>query len=300
MVAVEPKIQSQVKATPVDGGAVLSYNRKAMPTLYVVATPIGNLEDISLRAIRLLSEVGLIAAEDTRTTRHLLTAYGIKTPLTSYHEHNKQTKLSHLLAYLESGDLALVSEAGTPGISDPGHELIAAAIQRGIPVMPIPGPSVVITALIASGLPTNEFIYLGFLPRRKAERRSLLKSIAAQPRTIVAFEAPHRFLSALNDLMEVLGDRQIAACRELTKLHEEVFRGPVSQAIEHFPKPRGEFTLVIQGHTKGEQPEATDSLEEELRRLRQQGISAKEAASQVAKATGRPKKEVYKTWLRLP
>jgi len=268
--------------------------------LYIVATPIGNLEDISLRAIRLLSEVGLIAAEDTRTTRHLLTAYGIKTPLTSYHEHNKLTKLSHLLAYLESGDLALVSEAGTPGISDPGHELIAAAIQRGIPVIPIPGPSVVITALIASGLPTNEFIYLGFLPRRKTERRSILKSISNQRCTIIAFEAPHRLVSALNDLMEVLGDRQIVVCRELTKLHEEIFRGPVSQAIEHFPKPRGEITLVIQGHTKGYKPEADDSLEEKLRRLRQQGISAKEAVPQVAKTTGRPKKEVYRVWLSLP
>ena len=267
--------------------------------LYIVATPIGNLEDVSLRAIRILGEVGLIAAEDTRKTRHLLAAYGIKTPLTSYHEHNKLTKLSHLLAYLESGDLALVSEAGTPGISDPGYELIVAATQRGIPVVPIPGPSIVITALTASGLPTNQFIYLGFLPRRKAERRSLLKSIANEPRTIIAFEAPHRLLSTLNDLMEVLGDRQIAVCRELTKLHEEIFRGTVGQAIEHFPEPRGEFTLIIQGKAKGDQPEATNSLEEELRFLRQQGISAKEAVAQVAELTGRPKKEVYRAWLRL-
>ena len=218
-----------------------------MPTLYVIATPIGNLEDISLRALRLLREVKLVAAEDTRTTRHLLNAYEIKTSLTSYHEHNKKAKLGYLLSCLEKDDIALVSEAGMPGLSDPGYEFITAAIARGIPVVPIPGASAVTTALVVSGLPTEQFVYLGFLPRRQGKRRRLFNSVANEPRTIVAFEAPHRLRETLSDIQETLGDRQLAICRELTKFYEEVFRGKVSQAIEHFTEPRGEFTLVIGG-----------------------------------------------------
>jgi 16S rRNA (cytidine1402-2'-O)-methyltransferase len=216
-------------------------------TLYLVATPIGNLEDITLRALRILQEVNLIAAEDTRKTKHLLATYGIKTRLTSYHAHNEKTKLAYLLSQLKEKDIALVSEAGMPGLSDPGYELIAAAIQRDIPVVPIPGPSVVLTALVASGLLIRRFLYLGFLPRKGGERRRLLKSIAAETPTIVAFESPHRLLPTLKDLMEILGDRRIAVARELTKIHEEVFRGRVSEAIGHFIQPRGEFTLVIEG-----------------------------------------------------
>jgi 16S rRNA (cytidine1402-2'-O)-methyltransferase len=218
-----------------------------MPTLYLVATPIGNLEDMSLRAIRILSQVRLIAAEDTRKTKRLLSAYNIKTPLVSYYEHSKLSKLSQLLRQLEEGDIALVSEAGMPGISDPGYELVTAAIEHGIPVVPIPGPSAVLAALAISGLPANQFLFLGFLPRRKGERRRLLQSIALETHTIVAFEAPHRLLKALADVLEVLGNRRIAICRELTKIHEEVFRGTISQALEHFTTPRGEFTLVIEG-----------------------------------------------------
>jgi 16S rRNA (cytidine1402-2'-O)-methyltransferase len=221
-----------------------------MPVLYVIATPIGNLEDISLRALRLLQEVKLIAAEDTRTTRHLLNAHNIKTPLTSYHEHSKRAKLDYLLNYLKKEDLALVSEAGMPGLSDPGYELIVAAIERGISVVPIPGASAVITALVVSGLPTDQFIYLGFLPRRKGQRQRLLSSIVDEPRTIVAFETPHRLGEALSDIGEILGNRRLSVCRELTKVHEEVFRGRVSQAREHFAEPRGEFTLVIEGKTR--------------------------------------------------
>jgi 16S rRNA (cytidine1402-2'-O)-methyltransferase len=221
-----------------------------MPVLYVIATPIGNLEDISLRALRLLREVKLIAAEDTRATRHLLNAYNIKTPLTSYHEHSKRAKLDYLLDYLEKEDLALVSEAGMPGLSDPGYELIIAAIERGIPVVPIPGASAVITALVVSGLPTDQFLYVGFLPRRKGQRQRLLSSIADEPRTIVAFETPHRLGDALNDIEEILGDRRLSVCRELTKVHEEIFRGRVSQAKKHFVEPRGEFSLVIEGKTR--------------------------------------------------
>ncbi len=221
-----------------------------MPVLYVIATPIGNLEDISLRALRLLREVQLIAAEDTRTTRRLLNTYNIKTPLTSYHEHSKRAKLDYLLDYLEKEDLALVSEAGMPGLSDPGYELIVAAIERGISVVPIPGASAVITALVVSGLPTDQFFYVGFLPRRKGQRQRLLSSIVDEPRTIVAFETPHRLGDALNDIEEILGDRRLSVCRELTKVHEEIFRGRVSQAREHFVEPRGEFSLVIEGKTR--------------------------------------------------
>jgi len=221
-----------------------------MPVLYVIATPIGNLEDISLRALRLLQEVKLIAAEDTRTTRHLLNAHNIRTPLTSYHEHSKRAKLDYLLDYLEKEDLALVSEAGMPGLSDPGYELIVAAIERGIYVVPIPGASAVITALVISGLPTDQFIYIGFLPRRKGQRQRLLSSIVDEPRTIVAFETPHRLREALSDIEEILGNRRLSVCRELTKVHEEIFRGRVSQAREHLVEPRGEFTLVIEGRTR--------------------------------------------------
>lgn len=221
-----------------------------MPALYVIATPIGNLEDISLRALRLLQEVKIIAAEDTRTTRHLLNAYNIKTPVTSYHEHSKRAKLDYLLSQLEEEDVALVSEAGMPGLSDPGYELIGAAIDHGISVVPVPGASAVITALVVSGLPTDQFLYLGFLPRRHGQRQRLLASIVDETRTIVAFETRHRLKEALSDIEEVLGDRRLVVCRELTKIHEEVIRSRVSQAREYFTNPRREFTLVIEGRTR--------------------------------------------------
>ena len=228
-----------------------------MPALYVVATPIGNLEDISLRALRTLREVQLIAAEDTRRTKKLLTTYDIKTPMTSYHEHNKRTKLDYILGCLEGGDVALVCDAGMPGISDPGHEMIVAAAQRGIPIVPIPGASIVITALAVSGLPAEQFIYLGFLPHKNSAKRHLLESIAYESRTIIALESPHRLSTTLDDILPVLGDRKIAVCRELTKIHEEVFRGTVSQAIEYFTEPRGEFTLVIEGKREKDKPHLT-------------------------------------------
>ena len=221
-----------------------------MPILYVIATPIGNLEDISLRALRVLGEVKLIAAEDTRKTRRLLNAYNIGTPLTSYNEHTSRAKLGNLLDYLEKEDLALVSEAGIPGLSDPGYDLIVGAVEGGISVVPIPGASAVITALVVSGLPTDQFVYVGFLPRRKGQRERLLSSIVDEPRTIVAFETPHRLSAALNDVEEILGDRRVCVCRELTKVHEEIFRGRVSQAREHFVEPRGEFSVVIEGKTR--------------------------------------------------
>lgn len=277
------------------------YNPLAMATLYLVATPIGNLEDMSQRAIRILGEVTLIAAEDTRRTRQLLAAYGLRTPLTSYHEHSRKSKLPYLLGRLEQEDVALVSDAGMPGISDPGYELVKGAIERGVPVIAIPGASVLTTALAVSGLPANQFVYIGFLPRRKGERRRLLESIDTERRTIVALEAPHRLLSSLTDVEEILGDRGIAICRELTKVHEEVFRGTVSQAIAHFAQPRGEFTFVIEGYRQEEKKAGiTDSVREELHRLRIEGVPAKEAVAQLASRTKLPKNALYKAWLELP
>lgn len=238
----------------------LGYNYCVIvPVLYVIATPIGNLEDITLRALRVLGEVQLIAAEDTRTARKLLNRYDIKTRLTSYYEHNKKNKMPVLLEMLEEQDIALISEAGTPGISDPGYELIKGAIEKGYQVVVLPGPSAVTTAVAASGLPADQFIYLGFLPRKKGEKRRLLGSVSSEPRTIVCFESPHRVGDSLSAMLETLGDRSIAVCREMTKLHEEVYRGLLSMAAKHFQKPRGEFTIVIQG---------TGNLKKSLRKAR--------------------------------
>ena len=270
-----------------------------MPALYIVATPIGNLEDISLRALRTLREVKLIAAEDTRRTRQLLAVYDIKTPTTSYHERNKLAKLEYILSRLEDGDVALVSDAGMPGISDPGHELIVAASQRGIDIIPIPGASVVVTALAVSGLDTGQFIYLGFLPHKAGARRRLLQSVAEVTATIVILESPHRLPAALKDILAVLGDREIAVCRELTKLYEEVFRAKVSQAVAHFTEPRGEFTLVIEGNKEPAKPQLTEAVEKRLRALRRSGVAAKQAVAEVAAETGLSKKEIYKAWLKL-
>ncbi|MBT3362473.1 MAG: 16S rRNA (cytidine(1402)-2'-O)-methyltransferase [Chloroflexi bacterium] len=267
--------------------------------LYIVATPIGNLEDMSLRAIRILGEVGLIAAEDTRKTRILLKHYQIKTKLTSYYEHSKQAKTTQLIDRLASGqDIALVSEAGMPGISDPGYELIAAAIENDIEVVPIPGPSAITTALVASGLPPSQFTYLGFLPRKKSDRKKLLESVAHITHTLIAYESPHRIKASLSDIELVLGNRHIAVCRELTKLHEEVFRGNVSDAIEHFENPRGEFTLVIEGATDEKQVD-TGLIETELRQLKKDGIKAKAATAQISKKYGLTRNEVYNIWLSL-
>ena len=219
-----------------------------MAALYVVATPIGNLEDITLRALRTLKEVDLIAAEDTRKTRRLLSAYDIHTPLTSFHEHSGKGKVEQILRVLsEDKAVALVSEAGTPGINDPGYPLIKAAIEEGIDVIPMPGPSAPIAALVVSGLTSHRFTYLGFLPRKKGERRKVLASLSEDAGTLVLLESPHRLIKSLEDILEVLGDRRIAVCREMTKIYEEIYRGRISEALEHFKQPRGEFTLVVEG-----------------------------------------------------
>jgi 16S rRNA (cytidine1402-2'-O)-methyltransferase len=270
-----------------------------MPVLYVVATPIGNLEDITLRALRVLREVKLIAAEDTRKTRRLLTHYDIKTPLTSYYEHNKLSKLDYILGKLKEDDVAIVSEAGMPGISDPGYELIATANRENITIVPVPGPSAVTTALAVSGLPTDRFIYIGFLPNRSGARRRVLESISNEIGTIITLEAPHRLKAALEDILAVLGERRLAISRELTKLHEEVFRGTVSKAIKYFAEPRGEFTLVIEGKTTKEKPSVTEAIERQLQQMKLTGTRAKEAVAVVAVETGLPRKELYRTWLSL-
>ena len=270
-----------------------------MPTLYVVATPIGNLEDISLRALRTLREAKLIAAEDTRKTKRLLKAYDITTHITSYYEHNKKSKLGYILKQLEEGDVALVSEAGTPGISDPGYELVIAAREKDIPVVAIPGPSAIITALAVSGLPADRFTYIGFLPRKSAERQRSLQSIGDEVGTIVAFETPHRLQEALADMLSILGDRRVSICRQLTKMHEEVFRGTISQAQQYFNKPRGEFTLVIEGREDKEKPKVTGDVIKQLKALKASGAKAREAVAQVALETDLSRKEIYRAWLRL-
>jgi 16S rRNA (cytidine1402-2'-O)-methyltransferase len=270
-----------------------------MPILYVVATPIGNLEDISQRAIRTLREVKLIAAEDTRKTRRLLTHYDIKTPMTSYYEHNKVTKLDYILKRLKEEDIALVSEAGMPGISDPGYELIVASSLQNIPVVPIPGPSAIITALAVSGLPTDRFTFIGFLPNKAGARHRILESVKDEPGTIIVLEAPHRLRASLDEIFITLGDRHIAVCRELTKLHEEIFRGTISEAAKHFTEPRGEFTLVLEGKGMKDKPRLTDAIERQLHQMYLKGATAREAIATVAGETGLKKNELYQTWLKL-
>ena len=215
--------------------------------LYIVSTPIGNLEDITLRAIRTLKEVDYIAAEDTRTSGVLLKKYEITTPMTSYHSYSTDAKLEHIVRLLKDGkNVALISDAGTPGISDPAYTLIRRAIEEGIQICPIPGPSSLLAGLVMSGKAMHQFLYLGFLPLKKG-RQTLLKSLVDCPYTIVIFESPHRVLRTLEDLLEFWGDREIAICREITKIYEEALRMKVSEAIEHFKKnsPRGEFVFVV-------------------------------------------------------
>jgi 16S rRNA (cytidine1402-2'-O)-methyltransferase len=267
-----------------------------MGTLYLVATPIGNLEDLNPRALRTLREVRLIAAEDTRHTRQLLTHFNIHTPLTSYFEHNKLSKLDVILSALAEGDVALVSDAGTPGINDPGYELVHAALGAGHSVSPVPGPSAPLAALAASGLPADAFLYLGYLPRKSSERKEFLKKVIEQPYTLVFLEAPHRLLDALTDLLDVLGDRSMAAARELTKLHEQFVRGPISKVIAHFVQfePRGEFVLIVGGrHEITSQRWSEEKLSAQVSRELKNGGKAKEISALLATPSGWSKKEIY-------
>jgi len=251
-----------------------------------------------MRALRVLREVRLIAAEDTRTTQILLRNYGINTRIVSYNEHNMDHRTPQLLATMKTGDVALVSEAGTPGVSDPGHELIAATIAAGHSVVPIPGPSAIIAALVTSGLPMRQFTFLGFLSRRPAERRRALAQIAVEARTLVVFESPHRLRQTLEDLRQILSGRRLAVCRELTKVFEEVFRGTAAEALTHFPDPRGEFTIVIEGATDQPRPLSDDEIRRYLQEAKDRGLSGRDAVKAVSAAAGRPRREIYTLWLQ--
>ncbi len=268
-----------------------------MGTLYLVATPIGNLEDMSPRAVRILREARLIAAEDTRHTRKLLNHFDIHTPLTSYFEHNKLSKLDVILSALDQGDVALVSDAGTPAINDPGYELVRAALDAGHAVSPVPGPSAPLAALAASGLPTDSFLYLGYLPRKPSDRQALIRQIENLPYTLIFLETPHRLLAALENLESGLGDRKIAIARELTKLHEQVWRGTLAGAREYFAdhEPRGEFTLVIGGRsTMDDRPRwSEDKVMIAIKFGLKLGESPSALAKRIAHESGWARREIY-------
>jgi 16S rRNA (cytidine1402-2'-O)-methyltransferase len=274
-------------------------------TLYVVGTPLGNLEDISARAIRILREVDRIAAEDTRHTGRLLQALGVTTPQLSYHEHNRSQRTPEILERLGRGEsLALVSDAGVPAISDPGQELVAAVAAAGFTVVPVAGPCAAIAALCASGLPTDRFAFEGFLPAKSKARREVLAGLARDTRTLVFYESPHRLRETLADLSaELGGDRPCALARELTKLHEEIWRGSLGAAVALYAErqPQGEYTLVIGGAVP--QPEADlseEQLTQELAALLRQGRSRSDASRELAERTGLPRKPIYRLALSLP
>lgn len=270
--------------------------------LYLVATPIGNLEDMTYRAVRLLSEVDLIAAEDTRNSIKLLNHFDIKTPMTSYHEHNKYEKADVLVSKLLEGKaIAVITDAGTPGISDPGEELVKKCYEAGIRVIPVPGACAAINALVASGLPTRRFSFEAFLPVDKKERQAVLEELSRESRTILIYEAPHRLKKTIQELLGVLGDRAVTVCRELTKKHETFFKTTLAQAAAYYEseEPRGECILVIQGLSReqleDEKQKQWDamSVEDHIRMYMANGMEKKEAVKQVAKDRGLPKREVY-------
>ena len=270
-----------------------------MPYLFVISTPIGNLEDITIRAVRYLDEVDLIAAEDTRKTGKLLKHYGISTKMISFHEYSKWQRTTQILDHLATGDVALVSDAGVPTLSDPGSELVQRVIASGFKVIPIPGPSAVTAALSVSGFRADNFVFVGFLPRIQSQRKKLLKALATEQRTLIVFEAPHRMRSTLQDIDEAFDDRLISISRELTKLHEETFQGSASEAYNYFQQPKGEFTLVIEGSTKQADPVSDEALIEKLRGLKSQGLSARDAAVRLNELLDVPKNRVYRLWLKL-
>lgn len=266
-----------------------------MGTLYLVATPIGNLEDMSPRAVRILREAKLIAAEDTRHTGKLLKHFDIPTPITSYFEHNKLNKIDRILETLTQGDVALVSDAGSPAINDPGYELVKAALASGFDVRPVPGPSAPVAALTVSGLPTDSFLYLGYLPHKAGERRARLKEVADQPYTLIFLESPYRITEALEDILSTLGDRRIAVAREMTKMFEEYWRGTVGGAREYFSSQpaRGEFTLVVEGRTRDHGRWTEEELLAAIEESATGKKGAKELATQLAEQSGWSKKEIY-------
>lgn len=270
--------------------------------LYIVATPIGNLEDITLRALRILKEVDLIAAEDTRHTRKLLAYYGISTPLTSYYDQIESEKAPVLIEDLRAGkSIALVSDAGTPGISDPGYRLLKGAWEAEISIVPIPGASTLTALLSVSGLPTDRFVFEGFLPTKKTQRQKTFERLKQEERTLVFFESPHRLLDMLEDLEQIFGDRQIVIGRELTKMFEELRRGSVSEVrrLLHEREIRGEVALLVTGWDATAPTNLTVSLTEEIQLLEREGLSLKEIAQVVSERRGISKREVYAVGVRL-
>jgi 16S rRNA (cytidine1402-2'-O)-methyltransferase len=270
--------------------------------LYIVSTPIGNLEDITLRAIRVLKEADLAAAEDTRHTRHLFDRYQIETQLTSYHDHNKEKKAPILIArLLEGKSVALVSDAGTPGISDPGYFLINLAIDQNVPVVPIPGATAAVAALSVSGMPTDQFIFEGFLPARHLARRKRLQQLVREERTMIFYEAPHKIVRTIEDMLEVFGDRRVVITRELTKLHEETIRGKISECLNrlHSGTIKGEFTIVVHGFSSEPLKQDIDTADYLKDLILHRGLSKKEAISVAADELGLPKKDVYKESLKM-
>jgi 16S rRNA (cytidine1402-2'-O)-methyltransferase len=272
-------------------------------TLYVVGTPIGNLEDMTFRGVRILQTVDLIAAEDTRHTGKLLQHFQIKTPQVSYHDHNRSSRIPELLKQLSEGKaIALVTDAGVPGISDPGYELVKCCVEEGIVVVPIPGPSAVITALSAAGLPTDRFVFEGFLPAKSQQRREHLESLQTEFRTLIFYVSPHRLQETLQDCAEILGrDRYIVLARELTKLYEEFWRGTFAEAIFYYNErePKGEYTLVVAGKPS-ELPQFSEiELKAELEKLMSQGVSCSQASRQLAKVTSLNRRQLYQLALAI-
>lgn len=273
-------------------------------TLYIVGTPIGNLEDMTFRAVRILQTVDLIAAEDTRHTGKLLQHFQIKTPQISYHDNNSNSRIPELLEHLSTKKaIALVTDAGMPAISDPGYELVKACVEAGITVVPVPGASAVITALSAAGLSTDKFVFEGFLPAKGQDRHNRLEFLQTEARTIILYEAPHRLRQTLQDLAEVLGkDRQIVLARELTKLYEEFWRGNIESAIAHYTQrePQGEYTLVVAGIPPAKPQLSEAELKAELLQIMRQGISRSQASRQLAKATSISRRQLYQLALAIP
>lgn len=274
--------------------------------LYLCATPIGNLEDITFRVLRILKEADLIAAEDTRNSRKLLNHFDIHTPMTSYHEYNKYDKGRWLIQQMEEGkDIALITDAGTPGISDPGEELVAMCRQEGIEVSSVPGPAACITALTMSGLPTRRFSFEAFLPADKKERKAVLEELKRDTRTVVLYEAPHRLLKTLEELYQELGNRQIAVCRELTKKHETLFRAALGEACSYYREnpPKGECVLILEGRPREELEKEVQqkweelSVEDHVKLYLDKGMEKKEAMKQAAKDRGVSKRDIYQALL---
>jgi 16S rRNA (cytidine1402-2'-O)-methyltransferase len=269
-------------------------------TLYVVATPIGNLEDFTHRATRILNEVSLIACEDTRHTRKLLNHYGIKTKTVSYHEHNEREQAAKLIELLKTGsDVAIVSDAGTPGISDPGFRVVSLALAEQIPVVPVPGAAALIAALVASGLPSDEFFFGGFLPARSTGRRQRLAEVSTMNTTLVFYEAPHRIIGALRDARAVLGEREACVARELTKLHEEILRGRLSELALRFEEgnsePRGEMVLIIDRHRiAGEENKSGPNVTTLVAGFEAEGLEPRAALKKAAKQLGLTRAEAYR------